>query len=156
MYLSRISQLINKTNQFNLTTRRMSLQEVEKVMEEKNKISLYARLIDKFGDNGLVALIQGTIIDEEIEIDLWLMSCRVFKRTLEHSLLYSFLKEAKNRDIKTVRGRYMPTKKNHIVSKLYEEMGFLLVGENEGSQIFEIDLEKYSIPNNPNIVLEKL
>ena len=50
----------------------------------------------------------------------------------------------------------MPTKKNHIVSKLYEEMGFLLVGENEGSQIFEIDLEKYSIPNNPNIVLEKL
>ena len=156
MYLSRISQLINKTNQFNLTTRRMSLQEVEKVMEEKNKISLYARLIDKFGDNGLVALIQGTIIDEEIEIDLWLMSCRVFKRTLEHSLLYSFLKEAKNKDIKTVRGRYIPTKKNHIVSKLYEEMGFLLVEENEGSQIFEIDLENYSIPNNPNIVIEKL
>ena len=79
-----------------------------------------------------------------------------FKRTLEHSILYSFLKEAKNRDIKTVRGRYIPTKKNHIVSKIYEEMGFILVRENEGSKIFEIDLEKYSIPNNPNIVLEKL
>jgi len=156
IYLSRISQLINKTNQFNLTTKRMSLQEVEKVMLEKNKISLYARLLDKFGDNGLVSLIQGTIFGSEVEIDLWLMSCRVFKRTLEHSLLYSFLKEAKNRDIKTVRGRYMPTKKNHIVSKLYEEMGFLLVRENEGSKIFEIDLEKYSIPNNPNIILEKL
>lgn len=156
IYLSRISQLINKTNQFNLTTKRMSLQEVEKTIAEKNKISLYARLSDKFGDNGLVSLIQGTILGSEVEIDLWLMSCRVLKRTLEYSLLYSFLKEAKNRDIKIVRGRYMPTKKNHIVSKLYEEMGFLLVRENEGSKIFEIDLENYSIPNNPNIVLEKL
>ena len=155
IYLSRISQLINKTNQFNLTTKRMSLQEVEKAMVEKNKISLYARLLDKFGDNGLVAIIQGTILDKEIEIDLWLMSCRVFKRTLEHSLLYSFLQEAKNRNIKIVRGRYMPTKKNHIVSNLYKEMGFLLVAENEGSQIFEIDLDKYSIPNNSNIILEK-
>ena len=156
IYLSRISQLTNKTNQFNLTTRRMSLQEIEKSMQEKNKISFYARLIDKFGDNGLVSLIQGTILGSEVEIDLWLMSCRVFKRTLEHSLLYSFLQEAKNRDIKTVRGRYVPTKKNYIVSNLYKEMGFLLVGEKEGSQIFEIDLEKYSIPNNPNIIIEEL
>jgi FkbH-like protein len=156
IYLSRISQLINKTNQFNLTTKRMSLQEVEKAMVEKNKISFYARLIDKFDDNGLVSLIQGTILGSEVEIDLWLMSCRVFKRTLEHSLLYSFLQEAKNRDIKTVRGRYVPTKKNHIVSNLYKEMGFLFVGEKEGSQIFEIDLKKYSIPNNPNIIIEEL
>ena len=156
IYLSRISQLINKTNQFNLTTKRMSLQEVEKAMVEKNKISFYARLIDKFDDNGLVSLIQGTILGSEVEIDLWLMSCRVFKRTLEHSLLYSFLQEAKNRNIKTVRGRYVPTKKNHIVSNLYKEMGFLFVGEKEGSQIFEIDLKKYSIPNNPNIIIEEL
>jgi FkbH-like protein len=156
IYLSRIFQLTNKTNQFNLTTRRMSLQEIEKSMQEKNKISFYARLIDKFGDNGLVSLIQGTIYGSEVEIDLWLMSCRVFKRTLEHSLLYSFLKEAKERDIKTVRGIYVPTKKNYIVSNLYKEMGFLLVGEKEGSQIFEIDLEKYSIPNNPNIIIEEL
>lgn len=156
IYLSRIYQLTNKTNQFNLTTKRMSLQEIEKSMQESNKISLYARLIDKFGDNGLVSLIQGTISTNKVEIDLWLMSCRVFKRTLEHSLLYSFLSEAKNRNIKTVRGKYVPTKKNNIVSNLYKEMGFLLVEENDKSQIFEMDLEKYSIPNNPNIIIETL
>ena len=156
IYLTRISQLTNKTNQFNLTTKRMSLQEIEKSMQDKKKISLYARLIDKFGDNGLVSLIQGTISGSKIEIDLWLMSCRVFKRTLEHSLLYKFLQEAKNRGIKTVKGKYVPTKKNHITSNLYEEMGFLLVEENKEAKIFEIDLEKYSIPNNPNIALEEL
>ena len=156
IYLSRISQLTNKTNQFNLTTKRMSLQEIEKSIGEQKKISLYARLIDKFGDNGLVALIQGTISGREIEIDLWLMSCRVFKRTLEHSLLYNFLREAKNKNIKTVRGRYIPSQKNHIVSSLYEEMGFILIKENEGIKIFEINLEKYSIPNNPNITQKEL
>jgi FkbH-like protein len=66
IYLERISQLTNKTNQFNLTTKRMSFQEIEKSAKGKNKISLYARLIDKFGDNGLVALIQGNILEDEI------------------------------------------------------------------------------------------
>ena len=155
IYLERISQLTNKTNQFNLTTKRMSFQEIEKSAKGKNKISLYARLIDKFGDNGLVALIQGNILEDEIEIDLWLMSCRVFKRTLEHSLLYSFLQEAKNRNIKIVRGKYLPTKKNNIVSNLYEEMGFLLMDENEGAKIFEINLQNFTIPTNSNIIIKK-
>ena len=156
IYLERISQLTNKTNQFNLTTKRMSLQEIEKSAEAKNTISLYARLIDKFGDNGLVALIQGNILKDIVEIDLWLMSCRVFKRTLEHSLLYSFLEEVKNRDIKIVRGKYIPTKKNHIVSNLYEEMGFLLLDENDGTKIFEINLENFIIPTNSNIIIKEL
>ena len=156
IYLERISQLTNKTNQFNLTTKRMSLQEIEKSSQDKKKISLYARLKDKFGDNGLVSVLQGTILENEVEIDLWLMSCRVFKRTLEHSLLYRFLQEAKNRDIKTVRGKYIPTKKNNIVSNLYKEMGFLFVGEDEGTKIFEINLENYEIPNNTNITIEEL
>lgn len=156
IYLERISQLTNKTNQFNLTTKRMSLQEIENSAEAKNTISFYARLIDKFGDNGLVALIQGNILKDVVEIDLWLMSCRVFKRTLEHSLLYSFLEEVKSRDIKIVRGKYIPTKKNHIVSNLYEEMGFLLVDENDGTKIFEINLENFIIPTNSNIMIKKL
>ena len=85
-----------------------------------------------------------------------ILSIFLFERTLEYSLLYSFLQEAKNRDIKIVRGRYIPTKKNHIVSNLYEEMGFLLKEENEGTKIFEINLENHTIPINSNIILEEL
>ena len=154
IYLERITQLTNKTNQFNLTTKRMSFQEIEKSAKAKNKISLYARLIDKFGDNGLVSVIQGNILADAVEIDLWLMSCRVFKRTLEHSLLYCFLEEVKNRNIKIVRGKYLPTKKNNIVSNLYEEMGFSCIEEKNGAKIFEINLQNFIIPTNKNIIIE--
>ena len=67
-----------------------------------------------------------------------------------------FLEEVKNRDIKIVRGKYIPTKKNHIVSNLYEEMGFLLLDENDGTKIFEINLENFIIPTNSNIIIKEL
>ena len=132
----------------------MTLQEIKKSAEDINKISLYARLTDKFGDNGLISLIQGTISKDLVEIDLWLMSCRVFKRTLEHSLFYTFLKEAKNRGIKTVIGKYLPTKKNHIVSGLYEEIGFNFIKESDGIKIFKMDIQNLEIPTNSNITIE--
>jgi FkbH-like protein len=154
-YLTRITQLTNKTNQFNLTTKRMSEQEIESLLKHSSNISLYARLNDKFGENGLVSLIQGNIEGDRIIIDLWVMSCRVFNRTLENTLLYEFLREAQSRNLKTVIGKYIPTQKNKIVSNLYEEMGFSMVDQNNGASTFELNLEGYSIPNNPNISLNK-
>ena len=154
IYLNRITQLTNKTNQFNLTTKRVSEQEIERSITDKNKISLYARLRDKFGDNGLVGLIQGVISGNEVEIELWLMSCRVFKRTLEHSLLYEFLRKAKNRNLKVVKGKYIPTNKNKIVSNIYEEMGFDLINEKDGIKTFELNLSKFIVPENSNINLK--
>ncbi len=156
IYLNRITQLTNKTNQFNLTTKRMTEQEVKLSMKNQNKISLYARLKDKFGDNGLVSLIQGNISDDEIEIDLWLMSCRVFKRTLENSLMYEFLKKAKERKIKIVRGKYYPTQKNKIVSNIYSEMGFSIISNKKTEKIFELKLINYNIPSNLNINLKAI
>ena len=155
-YTNRITQLTNKTNQFNLTTLRVSEHEMESAINNPSKIALYARLSDKFGENGLVSVIQGTIEGNKLVIDLWVMSCRVFKRTLEHTLIYEFLKEAKSRNIKAVFGKYIPTQKNKIVSELYEELGFSNIGEEDGSTIFELCLEKYEIPTNPNITLEEL
>ena len=154
IYLSRITQLTNKTNQFNLTTKRVSEQEIKLSIVDKNKISLYARLKDKFGDNGLVSLIQGVISGDELEIEIWLMSCRVFKRTLEHSLLYEFLRKAKQKNLKIVRGKYIPTKKNKIVNNLYQEMGFSLINENGGTKTFELNLSKYTVPDNLNINIQ--
>ena len=123
--------------------------------------SLIDQAFKKCKAEGRPALITYTVAGDptkkkSLDILIGLMSCRVFKRTLEHSLLYSFLQEAKNRNIKIVRGKYLPTKKNKIVSNLYEEMGFLLMEENEGAKIFEINLQNFIIPTNSNIIIEKL
>ena len=83
VYLDRIYQLINKTNQFNLTTKRYTKVEVEKVFKNPNKILLYGRLKDKFGDNGLISVIIGEKEDKKLYIPLWIMSCRVLNRGME-------------------------------------------------------------------------
>ena len=154
-YLTRITQLINKTNQFNLTTKRMTEKDVEHTMNNDMSISLYAKLDDKFGENGLVSVIQGNINKNVVSIDLWLMSCRVFKRTLEYTIFYEFVKSAKSKNIDTIIGKYIPTKKNKIVSGLYKELGFSMVGENNGEITYKLNLLEYKIPKNKNISLKK-
>ena len=160
IYKSRISQLINKTNQFNLTTRRVTEQEVEDSICDKNKISLYARLKDKFGDNGLVSVIQGTLVENSVEIDLWVMSCRVFKRTLENLLLHEFLKRAREKGITRARGKFIPTDKNKIVANIYEEMGFTIVESKENLKEFYLMIESNKsiagINKQNNIELKKI
>jgi FkbH-like protein len=80
VYLERITQLVNKTNQFNLTTKRYTFSQIEAISRNPQCIALYGRLTDKFGDNGLVSVMIGDIRNDEIQISLWLMSCRVIKR----------------------------------------------------------------------------
>ena len=154
-YINRITQLTNKTNQFNLTTLRVSQHDMESAIDNPSKISLYARLSDKFGENGLVSVIQGNIEENKLFIDLWVMSCRVFKRTLENTIIYEFLKEAKSRNIEYVYGKYIPTEKNKIVSEIYEELGFSRIGQEGDVTIFELCLDKYDIPENLNINLKE-
>ena len=154
-YLTRITQLTNKTNQFNLTTKRMTEKDIESIMDDDLSISLYAKLDDKFGENGLVSVIQGNINGSNVSIDLWLMSCRVFKRTLEYSIFYEFAKLARSKNINTIIGKYMPTKKNKIVSDIYRELGFSMVDENNGNLTYELNLSEYDIPKNKNITLKK-
>ncbi|MFQ9900661.1 MAG: hypothetical protein ACLRWF_02640 [Ruthenibacterium sp.] len=81
--LGRITQLINKTNQFNLTTRRYTEAEVDACMQDAGCITLAGRLEDKFGDNGLVSALIGRVQGSAVHIELWVMSCRVFKREFE-------------------------------------------------------------------------
>lgn len=154
-YLKRITQLINKTNQFNLTTKRMTEKDIEYIINDTQNISLYAKLDDKFGENGLVSVIQGNISGKTVFIDLWLMSCRVFKRTLEYTVFYEFAELAKSKNIKTIIGKYIPTAKNKIVSGLYKELGFKMVDEDNESLTFELNLLEYVIPKNNNIAIKK-
>ena len=139
----------------NLTTKRTTKAEVDSLINNNSVISLYAKLNDKFGENGLVSVICGAIDEDQVVIDLWLMSCRVFKRTLENSVINEFLKIAKSKKLNSVIGKYIPTPKNKIVSNLYEDIGFSLKSETETLKIFELDLKKFEIEENDNILVNK-
>ena len=87
IYLDRIAQLTNKTNQFNLTTRRYTIGEIEKISSSDEYVKIYGKLEDKYGDNGLIAITIGRLDGDYCHVDLWLMSCRVLKRDIEFAML---------------------------------------------------------------------
>ena len=132
--------MTNKTNQFNLTTKRYSLNEIEAIYNEKNMIGIYGRLKDKFGDNGLVSIIIGSIENNNLHIDLWLMSCRVLKRNMEEAMFDSLIDICKIKKIDKIYGYYYKTSKNEMVKKHYETLGFNLIIENEKEKKYEINI----------------
>jgi FkbH-like protein len=149
IYLDRITQLINKTNQFNVTTRRYTQAEIEDISGNGNYITLYGRLLDKFGDNGLISILIGEIRDSELHLDLWLMSCRVLKRGMEEAMFDRLVAGAQARNISTIYGYYYPTAKNGMVSGLFEQMGFANIGQAEsGDSTWRFDIpEDYKRKN---------
>lgn len=148
MYVARITQLTNKSNQFNLTTKRYTQTEMENALADPNKIRLYGRLEDKFGDNGVVSVVIGNLENETVDIELWLMSCRVLKRDMEFAMLDRLCEEAVLRGAKRLRGYYFKTAKNKMVEKLYETFGFKLVSQNGDDTVWELELEGYKNKNN--------
>ena len=146
VYLERITQLINKTNQFNLTTRRYTGAEVETIAHDPAFITLYGRLADKFGDNGLVSVLVGHTVNDTLEIDLWLMSCRVLNREMELAMFDALMEQCKARGIHKIVGFYIPSKKNSMVSDHYLKLGFNVGGGDSGSyQTFHYDVPQ-SLP----------
>jgi FkbH-like protein len=140
----RLSQLINKSNQFNLTTRRRSETEVTEVMNDKNFIGYSVRLKDKFGDHGLISIVIGEKVGDTMRVDTWLMSCRVLKRGVEDIVLNELVRLAKLRGCSRVEGTYLPTPKNEMVRDFYAKMGFTLTSESEAKREFELRLENFS------------
>ena len=146
VYLERITQLINKTNQFNLTTKRYTTAEVDSVTCDPAFVTLYGRLADKFGDNGLVTALIGRVSDDKVELDVWVMSCRVLKREMEFAMFDALVEECQARSIRKIVGIYIPSKKNRMVAGLYASLGFSRVdGTFEGRELWQHDLpQKYS------------
>lgn len=148
VYLKRITQLTNKSNQFNLTTRRYTENEMDLICKSKRHIRLYGRLRDKFGDNGVVSVVIGKCEGDVLDIELWLMSCRVLKRDLESAMLDALVEKCREKGIKTVRGYYYKTKKNGIVANLFGTLGFDLVSVSEnGDSVWKLNTENY-VPKN--------
>ncbi len=131
MHLQRIMQLTNKSNQFNLTTKRYTLQEIKDIVKNPSYLTLYGRLEDCYGDNGIVSVLIGEQRGMALHMDLWLMSCRVLRRGMEYAMLESLINRAEQRGIMEIYGYYYPTKKNQMVAGLYDEFGFTQIGEGE-------------------------
>ncbi len=140
VYMARIAQLTNKSNQFNLTTRRYTQPEIERLAADDAYITLYGKLIDKFGDNGVVSVVIGHETDGECRIDLWIMSCRVLKRDMESAMLDILVKRCKERGIRRIRGYYYPTAKNNMVRDFYAVQGFDKISETEGNTEWILDI----------------
>jgi FkbH-like protein len=128
--LARTVQLINKTNQFNLTTRRYSEADVVAVMEDERAFGAQLRLIDRFGDNGIIAIVIGRLQDDaDLVIDTWLMSCRVLGRQVEPTTLNLVAVLARQLGARRLVGDYIPTPKNGMVRDHYAKLGFAACGE---------------------------
>lgn len=155
MYISRIAQLTNKSNQFNLTTKRYTQSEIEKIAADTNYITLYGKLRDKFGDNGVVSVVIGKILGEnkdELHMELWLMSCRVLKRNMEFAMMDEIVRQAKARNIKRIYGYYYPTEKNGMVKDFYTLQGFKKVSEDAaGNTVWQFDIEE-NYQNKQNVI----
>lgn len=144
--LQRTVQLINKSNQFNLTTRRYTEEDVLAVMADKQAFGLQLRLLDRFGDNGVIAIIIGRLRDGDAAyIDTWLMSCRVLGRQVEPTTLNLIAQESRRLGAHRLIGEYIPTKKNGMVRDHYAKLGFTLIEERaDGGSLNMLDLADFA------------
>ncbi len=149
VYMARIAQLTNKSNQFNLTTKRYTQDEIEAVAASDDYIELYGKLVDRFGDNGVVSVIIGHVMGEVCDMDLWIMSCRVLKRDMEFAMMDELVARCQKRGIKRIVGHFYPTAKNKMVKDFYGLQGFTKVSEDEaGNSEWELDLTAgYEVKN---------
>ena len=153
---ARVTQLINKTNQFNLTTRRYSEAQVRAMEADEAGFCLHFRLLDRFGDNGLIGVVIGRAGEPDtIEIDSWLMSCRVLGRQVEEAMLNVVAAEAAARRAQRLVGIYLPTERNGMVADLYPRLGFSLQEDDEARRTFVLDLDAFS-PRTPPIHAERI
>ena len=147
LYIQRIAQLTNKTNQFNLTTKRYSESEISAVSLDDSYIKLCGHLKDKFGDNGIVSVVIGRKEGNFLHIDLWLMSCRVFKRDMEYAMMDKLIKECQAASIYKIIGYYYTTNKNSIVVDFYSNMNFTKIEGNKNGSVWEYNIDDYEPMN---------
>jgi FkbH-like protein len=157
--LERATQLINKTNQFNTTGRRYSAKEMAQLALDPDSITLQFRLMDRLGDSGLVSvMILHLEHDGVAELDVWVMSCRVFGRQLEDEAMNIAVEQIRARGIETLSARFVPTGRNAVIGDLFRNLGFQQVSgsaakeenkkESQGEQRWQLSISKYQQRRN--------
>lgn len=142
---NRVLQLINKTNQFNLTTIRLSEAEIQKFRNNSKYLTLQARLIDKYGDNGIISALVCRFENRNIYVDIWVMSCRVLGRLVEYEMMNAVVQLAITLGVDYIVGIYKPTSKNGMVKNLYREMGFKAVDSSLDGDAWRLSIDEHII-----------
>ena len=141
---SRITQLINKSNQFNLTTKRYGEEEVRRIEDDPDLMGWQVRLEDKFAQHGMIGVVIVRNEDAEWSIDTWLQSCRVLKRGVEQCVMNNLLESAERAGVRTIRSTYIPTDRNGMVAEFYPELGFSTEEvRDDGSVLYTCDVQTY-------------
>lgn len=139
----RVSQLSQRSNQFNLRTVRYLEADIENISNDINYQDFSFTLSDKYGDNGLICIV---ILEkknkETLFVNTWFMSCRVLKRGMENFTLNTIIKFAKENGFKKIIGEYIPTPKNKMVESHYQELGFLPI-DSDGKNLYELEVYNY-------------
>jgi len=146
---ARIAQLISKSNQFNLTTKRYSELDVKKLEEDSTYFTRQIRLRDVMGDNGMISVMICKKNSTVWEIDTWLMSCRVLGRRVEEAALLDAVNYAKAAGAVKLIGIYIPTVRNNIVKDHYRKLGFIKISVDDGVETWGLDLTEYHPPKIP-------
>jgi len=154
--INRITQLVNKTNQFNLTVKRLNLKEITSISKSSDFLTVAGNLKDKFGDNGLVTVVIGKIKKQTMDITVWLMSCRVFNRNLEFALFDCLINLCKSKGISTIYGNYIKSEKNMIVKDFYKTLGFKKIKGKKGLDKWEFEITKKYIKKNKIIKINNV
>ncbi|WP_333913714.1 HAD-IIIC family phosphatase [Vibrio coralliirubri] len=142
--MDRVIQLVNKTNQFNPTTSRVTKVEYEKRYNNNGGgITLCAGLTDLYGDNGIVTTLFSSIQGDTLNIDTWVMSCRVFNRELEFAIFDNLVELCKLKAIKFIEADYIKSIKNGYVEKLYENLGFELISQSSNGKSYKLEVNGY-------------
>lgn len=139
---ARIAQLIAKSNQYNLTTKRYSEVEIAEMERDPNCFTLQVRLVDIFGDNGMISVVICRPAERAWLVDTWLMSCRVLGRRAEYAVLQEILVNAQAAGAERLIGLYRPTERNRLVEDHYAKLGFALIGRDpDGSTHWELAVD---------------
>jgi FkbH-like protein len=152
---ARIVQLINKSNQYNLTTRRYTDPEVAAAEKDAEVFTMQVRLADIFGDNGMISVIICRPSEAAVwDVDTWLMSCRVLGRKVEHMVLRQIMEHARVAGIRKLTGVYRPTDRNKLVVDHYAKLGFTKVGEEtSGLTRWELTVNQAPVETAPMTVV---
>lgn len=149
--IQRVVQLLAKTNQFNLTTRRHSLSDVQSFLKRRGVVALTLRVQDRFGDYGLIGLVVGlpqkNNPEPTVHIDTWLLSCRVIGRSVEQFMFQKVVEHARASGYTKMTAEYIPTQKNQLVAGLYEDLGFSIVSQDPDNTVrYELSLDDPVLP----------
>lgn len=155
--LVRAAQLLNKTNQFNLATRRLGEDAVRALAADPDRLALGFRLKDRFGDNGLIAVVTGRFADGRIfVVEDWLMSCRVIGRDVEYATLVALVGYLRRRDVAAVEARYVPSGRNGMVADLLARLGFDTVADHDGGCRGTLDLAGFLVRPSPVTIADAI